>query len=207
MDAELNTNLNFFGSPLTGYPLVHQSNNYNERVSIHDEQEKIKYDPLKTDDLSTIWNTNHRDNIDDLDVVLRDANINAVHSAQYYGAENLNSLKGACADPMEFSKYLKVNDIDDSLHLPCASANNGVVNTSKPPMICANPKKQCDTKFWLIFIIIVVAIFFGLQSTTNSEPDKSIPAVLETSTSDKSIPIPAAPIQSNSIQPVIAPVV
>jgi hypothetical protein len=79
------------GPDLIGYPFVHQSNNYNNKVSIPDEIPQSDYVSQETDDLSHVWSTNHRDNIDDLDVVLRDANINA-HNASYYGASDLNSI-------------------------------------------------------------------------------------------------------------------
>lgn len=107
MDAELNTNVGFFGASLIGYPRVNQDSNYNNQVLIPDESEKTKYQHMPTDDLSHIWATNHRDNIEDLDAVLKTADINAMHDPEYYGAKNLDLVATASQDMWDFGKYLE----------------------------------------------------------------------------------------------------
>lgn len=110
MDAELNTNVGFFGANLTGYPHIQEGGgNYNGTFEITDESPKTNYQRMPTDDLSHIWATNHRDNIVDLDVQLRQADINAFNP-EYYGVKNLDFIAPATADMWDFGKFLNPQD-------------------------------------------------------------------------------------------------
>ncbi len=109
MDAELNTNVQLFGADLQGYPRVQQSNTYNDKVTIPDEAEKTNYQRMPTDDLSFIWKSNHRDNLDDLDTVLQAADPQALdrnYDVDYHGARNLNPVATASRDMWDFSRFL-----------------------------------------------------------------------------------------------------
>lgn len=110
MDAELNTNVGFFGNSLTGYPHIQEGGgNYNGTFKITDESPKTNYQRMPTDDLSHIWATNHRDNIVDLDVQLRQADIN-MFDPEYYGVKNLDFIAPATADMWDFGKFLNPQD-------------------------------------------------------------------------------------------------
>jgi len=110
MDAELNTNVGFFGANLTGYPHIQEGGgNYNGTFHITDESPKTNYQRTPTDDLSHIWATNHRDNIVDLDIQLRQADINAF-DPEYYGVKNLDFIAPATADMWDFGKFLNPQD-------------------------------------------------------------------------------------------------
>ena len=110
MDAVLNTNIGFFGADLIGYPHIQEGGgNYNGTFQITDESPKTNYQRMPTDDLSHIWATNHRDNIVDLDVQLRQANINAV-DPEYYGVKNIDFIAPATADMWDFGKFLNPRD-------------------------------------------------------------------------------------------------
>lgn len=106
MDAELNTSTGFFGAGFHGYPFIQEGGgNYNSTFNIIDESPKTHYQRMPTDDLSQIWATNNRDNIDDLDMQLRHADINA-YDPEYYGVKNLDYIAPATADMWNFGKFL-----------------------------------------------------------------------------------------------------
>ncbi len=178
MDAELNTNVGFFGANLIGYPHVNQGNNYNNNVSIPNESEKSKYQALPTDDLSHIWATNHRDNIDDLDSVLRDADpaaFDRAYDVDYHGARNLDVISVASNDMWNFSKYLEVGKNPNDLQHRDVDNIDGMLNSLQRKDMRDGFQGTEDEKpddslektmtaehcypLWLILIAIVLAIF------------------------------------------------
>ncbi len=105
MDQEIDANIGYFGANLESYPNVRQFGNYNEKLSIDNEMPIMDYKRVSSDDLSHVWATNNRDNIDDLNLALRDANINA-YDVDFYGATALNVIE----NEVDFSKQLRLNN-------------------------------------------------------------------------------------------------
>jgi hypothetical protein len=170
MDSELNTDVGFFGASLVGYPNVKQFGTYNEKISIDNESPVFDYKQTATDDLSHIWATNNRDNIDDLNKVLRDANVNAL-DVDFYGATDLNVVEPT----NDFSKLLSGTQlvINDEMHTP--EEVDEVYNPDNYP----NKKYPLDTyseglttkvsvhrkgaSLWLLLLVFVVVIFLGMH--------------------------------------------
>jgi hypothetical protein len=177
MDAVLNTNIGFFGADLIGYPHIKEGGgNYNGTFQITDESPKTNYQRMPTDDLSHIWATNHRDNIVDLDVQLRQANINAV-DPEYYGVKNIDFIAPATADMWDFGKFLNPRDkhIDGFVGdlprkhidgLADYTPNPGTSNSMQQSITVVENtestlKKNVCYPLWMILIAIVLAIFGG----------------------------------------------
>ena len=198
MDVELNTDVKQFGSDLIGYPHIQEGGgNYVGKFKITDEYEKSNYKHIPTDDLSSIWLTNNRDNIDDLDVVLRNADINA-GDVEYYGAKNLNMI--ADKDMWDFGSYLqpakcsyaqerrayapKANaaateedtksdsDTEEEEEYNLLDEGAGLINGGSEML----KKKKCFPT-WLILIIVFIAIMCGMYfngADTNTPTNPSV---------------------------------
>jgi hypothetical protein len=188
MDAELNTNVGLFGANLVGYPHIKEGGgNYNGAFNIINESPKTNYQHMPTDDLSHIWATNYRDNIDDLDAQLREANINSFDPA-YYGAKNLNFIAPATADMWDFGKYLEPQDKVDglnNLHNPDLH-NPDLYNSNSLSESEYLLEKNMCYPLWLILLAIAIAIFGGymlFQSKTNNDVNSQLMSQLNKSVS------------------------
>lgn len=182
MDAELNTSTGFFGAGFHGYPFIQEGGgNYNGTFNIVDESPKTHYQRMPTDDLSQIWATNNRDNIDDLDMQLRHADINA-YDPEYYGVKNLDYIAPATADMWNFGKFLAPQEKHASQGRsegPEGFAKNlpsrhieGLGNTAPAVMDAVSTSvsyvedeglltKRACYPLWLVLLAVVIAIFGG----------------------------------------------
>ena len=162
MDSELNTNVGFFGASLEGYPHVNQFGSYNERISINNEEAHTDYVRTATDDLSHVWETNNRDNIDDLNVVLREADVNA-HDADFYGAKELNVVT---QDP-DFSRFLDTST-KDAMEVPAETKPQDIKLVLRDVKELPDKCPCCPTLggLFLIFLFYVfIGILFGMSVT------------------------------------------
>ena len=158
MDAELNTNAGFFGSNLIGYPHIQEGGgNYNGTFKITDESPTSKYKHLPTDDLSQIWATNYRDNIDDLDAQLREADINAF-DPEYYGVKATNFTVPASTDMWDFNNFLRPTDAKDGFSGDLPRKHIEGFSFSEDP----NNSGPLDIFIWLLIIIMAPVVVYFL---------------------------------------------
>jgi hypothetical protein len=190
MDAEFNIVSHEFTDRLVGYPHIDQSNTYNNRLSIDGEVEQINYKRLPTDDLSSIWATNNCDNIDDADLILRTADVNALEGKQY-GASDLDRTSN---DNFDFSRYLEPTKpvIESCIKIPkniqktCRTYVNQDMHDDIDALAAADnePLPGCNTnKFgcfsnspllWLLLLVLIICS--GVYSCQDKKPTATVPA-------------------------------
>jgi len=156
-DFVIDDNLNFSNS-LKGYPNVQQFGNYNEKLIIDNEVPASSYKRTSTDDLSHVWKTNNLDNMDDLNKVLRDADVNAFDT-DFYGAKGLNVV----TENTDFSKVLKLDQQE-----PCAPKSIQVRNVESDSEDYSDEDDEDEytddsntTILWLLLLIFVSMLVFS----------------------------------------------
>ena len=187
MDAELNTNVTMFGPNLIGYPHIQEGGGtYNGVIKITDEVPKSTYKYKPTDDLSHIWETNNRDNIDDLDVVLRNADINS--NTEYYGASGLNTI--SAKDKWDFGNFLEPSDTPcpysaescPKRRCKCHPRIRHAEEVEDPVeeynLLDENTTKKSCFPTWFILIVVLIAVLCGMYFV---DDDSNTPSVQSTS--------------------------
>ncbi len=170
-----NTNSEYCGSQMAGYPFIDEGGgNYIGSFKILDESPKTDYKRTPTDDLSHIWATNHRDNIDDLDTALREANINA-YDPNYHGVSTTDFIAPATKDMWDFRDFIvdkeKIDGMTDNATIGENKIHSPIIQQA-PQVLYADPNMTAgETNFyleqkvcyplWLVLICVVIAIFGG----------------------------------------------
>lgn len=153
---------------LEGYPFISQGGTYNQTFEIHGEAQKSNYKRMPNDDLSGIWRTNHRDNIDDLDIVLKTADVNAIekYDTEFYGARGLDLVDadGEKAWCDQIGKKIIANKATDGEHRYVNMYANHQDEQAPDVEEIPEPEK-CKTKSinWTMWIIILLVIFAALM--------------------------------------------